>query len=156
MNRFLARLRRLFNECVIVECGRIYVAKHLVGMVRGEDVLIETPIRLHDILAALERTDSAYEVIDALALSIWRDMLKPLWKEKKMVASKIFTDDDRAEIIYENVVREDLTSSTLRQEDSADNRPSSWIPNSDTSDLVPPGPYLTSPYLSLPYLPLSP
>ena len=35
--RFLARLRRLFNECVTIECGRIYIAKQLEGMVRGED-----------------------------------------------------------------------------------------------------------------------
>ena len=136
--RFLARLRRLFNECVTVECGRIYIAKVLEGMVRGEDVLIEQPIRLQDILAALESTDASIEVVNAFALSIWRDILRPLWKEKKMVPSKIFSGDDRAELVFENVVREDLTSSSLRQEND-DVRPSQWLGASDSSDLSPPG-----------------
>ena len=55
--RFLARLRRLFNECVTIECGRIYIAKQLEGMVRGEDALIDSPIKLYDICAALEALD---------------------------------------------------------------------------------------------------
>ena len=136
--RFVARLRRLFNECVTIECGRVYVAKQLEGMVRGEDTLIETPIKLHDICASLESLDAFKEVVDALCLNIWRDMLKPLWKEKKMVACKIFSDQDRAEIVYENVIREDLTSTTLKQ-DKNDKRPSPWLASTDNSALAAPG-----------------
>jgi hypothetical protein len=63
-NRFSSRLRRLFNACVTVDPGRIHILKSIEGMVRGEDLLLESPIKFTDILRSMELTDSASESIE--------------------------------------------------------------------------------------------
>jgi hypothetical protein len=59
--------------------------------VRGEDFLLENPIKLSDILVALARTQSMGEVGQTFAHRLWKDVMKPLWKEKKIPIPKIST-----------------------------------------------------------------
>jgi Ca2+/Na+ antiporter len=59
-SRFHTRLRRLFQQCVVVERGHILVFKELTDVVRDEGALLESPIALKDILGTLLKVHCAF------------------------------------------------------------------------------------------------
>jgi hypothetical protein len=113
--RFHAKLRRLLGNCIVCECGRVTVTKRLKGMVRGcgEDLLlVEDGIELSDIWAALISIDGAEESVSGVVESIWGTLLRPLWKERKALTPSTFSNDERAEIVFDNIVRDHALSSS--------------------------------------------
>lgn len=107
-SRLQARMKRLLCNCIVFEYGRLSITKRLKGMLRGcgEDVLLESSIELCDIWTALVGIGSAKEIVDLVVENIWQYLLRPLWKERRPQSPHSFTNEDRAEIIFDNVVRD--------------------------------------------------
>ena len=66
-HRFKSRLRRLFSSCISVETGRIQIFKSLDGMIRGEDIIIDTPVLLEDIIQIMGKMDVCKEAMQSFA-----------------------------------------------------------------------------------------
>ena len=106
--RFQARLRRLLSLCIHVDIGRIAVHKKLEGILRGEELEVQVPIRIEDIWTALTITGIAHDEIKKLLKSIWISVFRPLWKEKKATMPRISRSEksDSAELLFEAVERD--------------------------------------------------
>ena len=114
-SRFQAKLRRLLNNCIMCEYGRISVNKVLSGMIRGkgEDLLlVSQSIQLKDIWMSLSSIGHLDESVHHFVNIIMNSMIKPLWKEKKAIAPQIFSDDVKAELVFDNIVRDVSLSNT--------------------------------------------
>ncbi len=111
-SRFHARLRRLLLQCVTIERGRILVTKQLKGVVRDERVLLVDPVSISDVLQSLLAVGKAQGVLNEIMMSIWQELLKPLWREKKITTPRIYSsvDSDYSELIYESIYKESGSS----------------------------------------------
>jgi hypothetical protein len=104
-SRFTSKLRRLLNESIKFECGRIHVANKLKGMLRSEDEILEDSIKLSDIWKALVSIDRIDDVLEKVLKSFWMLIIHPLWKEKKPQSPVIDRDENRSELLFENIAR---------------------------------------------------
>ena len=107
-SRFHSRLRRLVQQCVSIERGRVVVLRLVKGVMRDEGTLLDTPIRLHDILQSLIAIEKGHEVLQEIMMAAWQEVLKPLWKEKKVSAPRLYgsPESEQAEFIYESIYKE--------------------------------------------------
>jgi hypothetical protein len=108
-SRFGTRLRRLFMECIVVERGRVTAQRALKGMLRDDRQLLESPIPRSSIIECLLLTGRAKAVLGDFAVSLWSDVLRHLWREKKLANPRIYNsaaDADFAELSYDAIVRD--------------------------------------------------
>lgn len=100
-HRFHARLKRLLRHCIQFDCGFCSITKKLHGIVEGEDVILENHIQLSDIWSAvIAFPDLADACVDGIMENCWKNLLIPLWKERKGAPSpRISSSPDRAELI---------------------------------------------------------
>lgn len=108
VSRFHTRLRRLFHQCVVVEKGHIFILKELKDVVLDEGALLDSPIALSSILDTIVKVGNAGDVLRDVLLDVWTLVVRPLWKERKIMAPRIHSssDSDRAELIYESIVKD--------------------------------------------------
>ena len=104
--RLISKLKRLLNECVQYEYGRICVNKQLVGVLRSEDVIIDDPIELGHILECIVSVSRLEDFVEDMLKCLWKFLIRPLWKEKKAQTPSISNAATRAEFIFENIARE--------------------------------------------------
>jgi hypothetical protein len=98
--RFMSRLGRLLQDCVHISRGRISISKELTGVLRSEDSLLASAVQLADIWSALiavggNKVDS---VIGGIISNLWKDILSPLWKERKIQAPRLAINGPQAEL----------------------------------------------------------
>ena len=80
-------------------------------MLKGEDNLLESPILLSDIWAAIIEMSTIDTCMTSIVQSVCNHVLKPLWKQRKAQNPQQFKDDDRSEIIFENVIKSTANNS---------------------------------------------
>ena len=75
---------------------------------------MDSPITLNTILYTLIKVSHAKEVLNDVLLSVWRDVIKPLWRERKLPNPRIYTspDSDRAELLYDSINKDSNAVST--------------------------------------------
>jgi hypothetical protein len=107
-SRFQSRLRRLIQQCVNIERGRIIVLRLVKAVMRDEGTLLDTPIRFRDILQSLIAVGKGHEILQEIMMAIWQEILKPLWREKKVSAPRLYgsPESEQAEFIYESIYKE--------------------------------------------------
>lgn len=116
-SRFSARLKRLFSSSVQIESGQIIIYKRLKGIVKGENSIVDPPIFLSDILNAIILVGNITETLSELFIKkLFRDVILPIWKDKKPITPHISVTDDCSKLIYDTVSR-DTPSTTLTDED---------------------------------------
>lgn len=118
-SRLISKLKRLLNECVQYEYGRICVSKQLVGVLRSEDVIIDDPIELSHIWECIVSVSRLEDFVEDMLKCLWKFLIRPLWKEKKAQTPSISNASNRAEFIFENIAREQsvyLSQESLSQE----------------------------------------
>jgi hypothetical protein len=81
-------------------------------MIRGEDTLMETPLALSEIIKASSKMGIIKEEIESISLNVWNNLLKPLWKIKKIANPQLFQKDDQSELLYESIARDYTTTSS--------------------------------------------
>eukprot|EP00596_Hydrurales_sp_CCMP1899_P008559 CAMPEP_0119049468 /NCGR_PEP_ID=MMETSP1177-20130426/64842_1 /TAXON_ID=2985 /ORGANISM="Ochromonas sp, Strain CCMP1899" /LENGTH=658 /DNA_ID=CAMNT_0007026749 /DNA_START=596 /DNA_END=2572 /DNA_ORIENTATION=- len=115
-------MKRLLGNCIVFEYGRLSITKKLKGMLRGcgEDVLLEDSIELSHIWTALVGIGSAEESVGFIVENIWQYLLRPLWKERRPQTPHSFTSEDKAELIFDNVVRDYAMSAVHSSGDKSD------------------------------------
>lgn len=105
-SRVISKLRRLLNECVHFEYGRVCVTKQLTGMLKSEDIIIDEPLDLSELWKCITQVSKTEEFVEDILKSLWRFVISPLWKEKKAQSASISSSANRAEFIFENIARE--------------------------------------------------
>ena len=87
-HRFHARLRRLLRHSLQFSVGACSVARRLRGIVPGEEAILEPPLPLRDLWAALALcpADLEHECVDWVVERAWGCLLRPLWRERKGAA----------------------------------------------------------------------
>jgi hypothetical protein len=108
-SRFGTRLRRLFVECIVVERGRVMAQRVLKGMLREEGQLLDSPIPRSSIIECLLLTGRAKAVLGEFAQALWSDVLRHLWREKKLANPRIYNsaaDADFAELSYDAIAKD--------------------------------------------------
>lgn len=105
VSRFHTRLRRLMQQCVVVERGHIFIQKELKDVVRDEGSLLDTPIALSAILDALLQLGNAEDVLRQMMLDVWLQVVRPLWRERKLLTPRVYSSNeaDTAELLYESI-----------------------------------------------------
>lgn len=103
--RFVARLRRLLAASVRVEVGSIHVIKSLSGMLQGEDLIIQTPLRLEDIWRAVLAVGDEDSCLKPIVEDIWCKVLKPQWKERKLNLPHIVRSSEASELVFDGSFR---------------------------------------------------
>ena len=100
--RFTSRLTRILRDCIHISRGRIVVSKALTGVLRSEDTLLESPVHLTEVWVALAAGtptgDSMESAVGKILGDTWRDVVLPLWREKKAYAAKVVSEERVAEI----------------------------------------------------------
>lgn len=101
--RFLSRLARLLQDCIHISRGRVSVSKELSGVLRSEDSLLNSAVRLMDIWEALALMgdNKLHAVVGKIVADLWKDIFSPLWKEKKAQSPKIVTGDTQSEVLID-------------------------------------------------------
>jgi hypothetical protein len=106
-NRLMSKTRRLMQDCIKFDYGRIVVNKQLKGMIRSEDVIIEDPIMMSEIWETIALMNKTEEIVDEMIRKLWLYVLRPLWKEKKPQSPHIvISSSSRSELIFENIARD--------------------------------------------------
>jgi len=82
-------------------------------MLKGEDNLLESPISLSDIWSSLIEMDTIDTCMASILQNVCHHILRPLWKQRKAQNPQQFKDEDRSEIVFENIVRS--TSNNISQ-----------------------------------------
>jgi len=108
--RFCARLLRLLHCAIRIDPGRIHVLKAVEGMVPGEDMLVDRPIPLADVWTALVRRGEAEEAARQLVASAVHNVVRPLWRERTSRMPLHTTRLDRAELVFEGMMRDAVGS----------------------------------------------
>jgi hypothetical protein len=106
--RLTAKLTRILTESVQFDFGRVSVHRELKGVLRSEDIIINEPIALRDVWAAVTLCRRTDEVVEGLLRDLWTFILRPLWREKKPQAprSSCVEEHRLAELHLESVARE--------------------------------------------------
>lgn len=104
--RLKTLLRRLLmNEMIQLDYGLIRIHKKIQDYLKCEEKVIEEPIYLKDVFTAaiisLNLEDLLQEIIDL----IWKSVLVPLWKEKKIQSPSKSANADSAEFVLASVLR---------------------------------------------------
>jgi hypothetical protein len=136
--QFGARMKRLIKSCYEVTCGKIQVNKLISGVIKGEDDIIEIPIKLSDIWNALVMTKQAEAVTADIVHLIWTFIFTPLWKEKKISPPKVTTDESTSSLTFESIMKMLAVSSTVIAKDhvSKETLSSCRIPVSQLMDFL--------------------
>lgn len=113
-SRFHSRLKRLLRNCIHIEYGKISVVKRLKGAVRDEEFIIQTPIQLQSIWAALVDAGCHRECVESLVHELWAQLIRPLWKTKKVSYPRTFRNDDSAELAYDSLNKENIGSASSK------------------------------------------
>lgn len=102
-SRFNSRLRRLLQDFIQISRGRIVVYKTLSGILRSENSLLTTELKLEDIWSALVLVSgpNLEEIISTFLQDIWTFIIFPLWKEKKLLSPRIKSTGDPSELVIE-------------------------------------------------------
>ena len=105
ISRFHTRLRRLMQQCAVVERGHIFIQKELKDVVRDEGSLLDTPIALSAILDALLQLGNADDVLREMMLDVWLRVVRPLWRERKLLTPRVYSSNeaDTAELLYDSI-----------------------------------------------------
>jgi hypothetical protein len=112
-HRFLSRLRRLQSNCIQIETGRIRVTHTIKGFLHGEELLLEEPISLADIWKVLVRLEAADARIIEIVRCLWRSMIVPLWKEKRVPAPRVVREDDASEFLMDTLGKDSVAPVTI-------------------------------------------
>lgn len=102
-SRFNSRLRRLLQDFIQISRGRIVVHKSLSGILRSENTLITTELKLEDVWSALVLVSgpNLEEIITKFLHDIWIHIIFPLWKEKKLLSPRIKSTGEPSELVIE-------------------------------------------------------
>jgi hypothetical protein len=109
-SRFQTRLKRLLQNCVHIDSGRILVVKKLKGAIRDEDLIIQEPIALKDIWNVLRQFSNFKECIEILVIEIWTKVIRPLWKLKKISFPRTIRNESSTELVYDSFTKENTSS----------------------------------------------
>lgn len=101
--RFVSRLGRLLQDCIRITRGHISVSKELAGVLRSEDSLLASAVRLADIWSAITAVggNKVESIIGGIISSLWKDIMSPLWKERKIQAPRLIVNGKHAEFSVE-------------------------------------------------------
>jgi hypothetical protein len=103
--RFKNLMRKIFNEFVVIETGSVKIQRKISDYLKCEEKVLDQPILLKDILTAIENVDFVSDIIDEITDNIWKLLLVPLWKEKKVQAPSISVNNEYAEFILASILR---------------------------------------------------
>ena len=113
-SKFQTRLKRLLRNSINIEQGKISIVKRLKGGIKDEEVILQTPILIHDIWNSLLQTSSLSsfnEYVNLFIKDIWYQVMKPLWKLKKVPFPHISRGDDSSELVYDSFAKENVVAS---------------------------------------------
>lgn len=122
LHRFLSRLRRLLSSCIQVETGCLRVASKVKGLLHGEELLVEETISLSDVWKSLVHLGAADSSVTEIVRHIWRSMIVPLWKEKRVPPPRVARENSVAEMVIDGLGEDPgvTTTSTLACEKAND------------------------------------
>jgi hypothetical protein len=103
--RFKNLMRKIFNEFVVIETGSVKIQRKISDYLKCEEKVLDQPILLKDILTAIENVDFVSDIIDEITDNIWKLLLVPLWKERKVQAPSISVNNEYAEFILASILR---------------------------------------------------
>ncbi|RYH19638.1 hypothetical protein EON65_25835 [archaeon] len=81
--RLVNKCKRLLQDCITVEIGRVNVCTILTGYIRSEDKVIDKAIQLTHIYDVLVQLEADRSVIDHYLHLFFRHIVKLFYKEKK-------------------------------------------------------------------------
>eukprot|EP01038_Epipyxis_sp_PR26KG_P009864 gene9864-13271_t len=112
-SRLISKIRRLLNDSITFEYGRIAVAKQLTGMLKSEDKIIDQPIQLFELWDSLSKLNKCDDIIEWILKETWRCIFHPLWKEKKPFPPNIIENQehDVSYLLFETISRDQSKSS---------------------------------------------
>lgn len=118
--RLQSTIRRLILNCFVVDFGRITILKSLKGLIRSEEAIIDNPIYLTDLWHSMLLLETSNEstsgglqtLINDILKTLWLNVMKPLWKEKKFSLAKVITNEENAILTFENMIRDSFRTTT--------------------------------------------
>ena len=102
-------------------------------MLKGEDNLLESPIMLSDIWLAIIEMDTIDTCMNTIVLNICNHLLKPLWKQRKPQNPHQYKDDDRSEIIFDNIIKSTANNNISNNNTNTNMMSLQWNSNNDTN-----------------------
>ena len=118
VSRFISRLHRLLSDFIVISRGKIQIKQTLKGILRSENSILSTEIKLEDVWKALILISNCNleDIILKYLEEIWNHILFPLWKEKKLLSPRIKSTSDPSELLIEFT-----SSETMETENSKKN-----------------------------------
>jgi uncharacterized protein YaaR (DUF327 family) len=104
-SRYKSLLKRILNEIILCDYGTIRINKRINDYLKCEDKVLDHPLSSSDVMKSIIDCEFGKDLFSEIIEKIWKALVIPLWREKKVLSPTITIKNDFSEFILASVVR---------------------------------------------------